>query len=493
MPLADVVRRWRERAQESPLLEQAIRALPPSLGGELDRVVAASEFAAAALLQDPAALTAALLQDDAAAAAALNREGLLSVARCGNDEPAALRALRNWRRRAMLRIAWRDIAGRAGVDETLHELSDLADACIGAAAEAATRHLQPLFGLPRTAEVVPVDFPGMIDRLSYVFLISPIVAWLLWPRRLVNKTDILLILLTALLTGLTWQQGRWSYYASLTGLFLLVRYCQTPRPAEGAALTVAGGIDRIILIVLSVPFLYWCSLIGASPNGGDLLLILLILALVALALLPNEWAGYFSIGNPLSDEGVGPLTPNFWMRIIIVAVLFIGSTRNDSEQVSNHGKVPPIQPSLQLVQISRAIDEPGAILAPWWLSPGLLYFSGHPVVSGSSHEGMSGIVASAKFFSTTSWPEAEKILDQRKVRWVVVWDDSNLVYPVLGNSQRILGLPRASDDDPGDAEQTVAQMLIEDRIVPTALQLRGVVEERQLGQKFKLYEYTPGG
>jgi len=29
--------------------------------------------------------------------------------------------------------------------------------------------------------------------------------------------------------------------------------------------------------------------------------------------------------------------------------------------------------------------------------------------------------------------------------------------------------------------------------VPTALQLRGVVEERQLGQKFKLYEYTPGG
>ena len=158
MPLADVVRRWRERAQESPLLEQAIRALPPSLGGELDRVVAASEFAAAALLQDPAALTAALLQDDAAAAAALNREGLLSVARCGNDEPAALRALRNWRRRAMLRIAWRDIAGRAGVDETLHELSDLADACIGAAAEAATRHLQPLFGLPRTAEGVPVEF-----------------------------------------------------------------------------------------------------------------------------------------------------------------------------------------------------------------------------------------------------------------------------------------------------------------------------------------------
>jgi hypothetical protein len=343
------------------------------------------------------------------------------------------------------------------------------------------------------AEVVPTDFPGMIDRLSYVFLVTPIVAWLLWPRRLGNKTDILLILLTALLTGLTWQQGRWSYYASLTGLFLLVRYCQAAQKPEGTSLTVLGGIDRIVLAVLAVPFFYWCTLIGASPDGGDLLLIVLMLALLALALLPNEWVSYFSAGNPLSDEGVGQITPNFWMRIILVAVLLIGSTRNDWEQVSNHGKVPPIQPSLQLVQISHAIDEPGAILAPWWLSPGLLYFSGHPIVSGSSHEGMNGIVASAKFYSATSWTDAERILDERKVRWIVVWDDARLVYPVLSNSQRILGLPQVTDSDPGNAEQTVVQMLIEDHFVPTALQLRGVVEQRQLGQKFKLYEYTPGG
>jgi hypothetical protein len=126
-------------------------------------------------------------------------------------------------------------------------------------------------------------------------------------------------------------------------------------------------------------------------------------------------------------------------------------------------------------------------MAPWWLSPGLLYFSGHPIVSGSSHEGMSGIVDSARFFSATSWTDAEQILDRRKVRWVVVWDDSRLVYPVLSNSQSILGLPQATDDEPGDAEQSVAQMLIEDRLVPTALQLRAVVDQ------FKLYEYTPGG
>ncbi len=205
-------------------------------------------------------------------------------------------------------------------------------------------------------EVVPVDFPGMIDRLSYIFLITPLVAWLLWPRQLGNKTDILLILLTVLLTCLTWQQGRWSYYASLAGLFLLVRYCQAPRPPEGESLNLAGGIGRVVLLVLTAPFLYWCVQVGAFPDGVQVLLILLVLALIALALLPNEWAHYFSIGNPLSAEGVGQVTPNFWMRLIIVAILFLGATRNDWQQVSDHSKVPPIQPSLQLVQISRALD-----------------------------------------------------------------------------------------------------------------------------------------
>ncbi len=337
------------------------------------------------------------------------------------------------------------------------------------------------------AEVVEVDFTGMIDRLSYVFLISPIVAWLLWPRQIGNKTDILLILLTALLTGLTWQQGRWSYYASLAGLFLIVRYCQAPRSAEGASLNTSGGIERVVLLALTAPFLYWCVQIGAFPNGVQLLVIGLILALIVLALLPNEWTAYFSFGNPLSTGGVGPVTPNFWMRLIIVVILFLGSGLNDWEQVSDHGNVPPIQPSLQLVRISNSIDAPGGIMAPWWLSPGLLYFSGHPIVSGSSHEGISGIVASAEFYSTTSWLDAERILDRRKVRWVVMWDDPRLVYPVLSNSQRILGLPQATDQDPGDADSTVAQMLIEDRVVPTAFQLRAVVDQ------FKLYEYTPGG
>ena len=40
-------------------------------------------------------------------------------------------------------------------------------------------------------------------------------------------------------------------------------------------------------------------------------------------------------------------------------------------------------------------------LAPWWLSPSISYWSGQPAVAGSSHESLSGIADSARFFLTT--------------------------------------------------------------------------------------------
>ena len=46
------------------------------------------------------------------------------------------------------------------------------------------------------------------------------------------------------------------------------------------------------------------------------------------------------------------------------------------------------------------------ILAPWWLSPALAYWSGQRCVGGSSHESLPGIVDSSRFYSTTVPDEA---------------------------------------------------------------------------------------
>ena len=54
--LRNGVLRWQERAADLPQLSAALAALQPDMAEELVRVIAASEFVAAALLQDPDAL-----------------------------------------------------------------------------------------------------------------------------------------------------------------------------------------------------------------------------------------------------------------------------------------------------------------------------------------------------------------------------------------------------------------------------------------------------
>jgi glutamate-ammonia-ligase adenylyltransferase len=96
------------------------------------RVWATSDFVSGACIRDPALLFGLLNSGDLLAgygpleyAAKLDRQ-LKGV----RDERALARRLRQFRRREMLRIAWRDLAGWSALDEVLGDLSRLADACI---------------------------------------------------------------------------------------------------------------------------------------------------------------------------------------------------------------------------------------------------------------------------------------------------------------------------------------------------------------------------
>jgi glutamate-ammonia-ligase adenylyltransferase len=136
--LRDSVERWWERAHAQAEFADRYRALCDSHRAQLPRIVAASEFVAQALIQDPAALApgGANAHYEARVAAAQSAEQAMSL-------------LREWRRREMVRIAWCDIAGTAAVVETLRAVSDLADATIRAAVASAERHLLPIFGRPQ--------------------------------------------------------------------------------------------------------------------------------------------------------------------------------------------------------------------------------------------------------------------------------------------------------------------------------------------------------
>ncbi len=100
--------------------------------------------------------------------------------------------------------------------------------------------------------------------------------------------------------------------------------------------------------------------------------------------------------------------------------------------------------STQLHEVAMALisGERTGILAPWWLSPPLAYWSGQPCVAGSSHESLPGIVDAARFYLATDAAPAREILRRRAVTYVVVYEPSR----VLGTASSLLGIsiPRNS-------------------------------------------------
>lgn len=90
---------------------------------------------------------------------------------------------------------------------------------------------------------------------------------------------------------------------------------------------------------------------------------------------------------------------------------------------------------------TKAITTPGNILAPWWQTPSLVFWTGEAGVGGSSHQSLPGIVDSARFYLSTTPAMAEQILRDRQVRWVVAYEPSR----VIQNSAQILGVEPLPD------------------------------------------------
>ncbi|WJW75277.1 bifunctional [glutamate--ammonia ligase]-adenylyl-L-tyrosine phosphorylase/[glutamate--ammonia-ligase] adenylyltransferase [Thiohalobacter sp. IOR34] len=127
----------------------------------LGRVWAASDFVALSCIRDPALLAGLLdsgdlLTDSAPGEIHARVEAALAKV---TDEAALGRMLRQLRRREMVRIAWRDLAGWASLEAVLQDLSDLADACIGAALDRLHAWQCRELGTPR-------DAAGRPQRLS---------------------------------------------------------------------------------------------------------------------------------------------------------------------------------------------------------------------------------------------------------------------------------------------------------------------------------------
>lgn len=116
------------------------------------------------------------------------------------------------------------------------------------------------------------------------------------------------------------------------------------------------------------------------------------------------------------------------------------------------------------------------ILAPWWLSPPLAYWSRQPAVAGSSHEALAGTVEVARFFMATEARQAAEILRHRRVRWVVAYEPAR----VQSTSAALLGL------NPPPSRFLELALYEKPEVVPRYLHLVFV------NQYFKIYEVQVG-
>jgi glutamate-ammonia-ligase adenylyltransferase len=140
---------WLDKADAAQLPEQVENTLPG--------VFACSEFVARHLAREPDHLTGLAHTGDLLEAYSPDEyeKEIKAHLEDLNDEQALMRHLRHLRTREMIRIIWRDLAGWAELDETMRELSWLADACVDGALDKLYRWACEESGTPSDSEGNP--------------------------------------------------------------------------------------------------------------------------------------------------------------------------------------------------------------------------------------------------------------------------------------------------------------------------------------------------
>jgi len=155
--LQPVARLWFERLAEQDAF------VPEALIASVARLVACSEFAGKVLLRE----TPWFLENVASFKSPSDSGEIDSfveaIASSDADAATVKSELRRFRNRYMLRVLWREIQQQADLDETLQQLSELADRLLDAATRYAERQQEPRFGRVRNAagDVVPLVILGM--------------------------------------------------------------------------------------------------------------------------------------------------------------------------------------------------------------------------------------------------------------------------------------------------------------------------------------------
>lgn len=148
-------RLWQDYLARVSEVEQTHLKQQPQILDSLLKVWACSPFVARHCVQYPTLLTDLIESGDLVNVPTGHSQHLLARLTSVEDEIRLMQILREYRRREMIRIAWRDLAGWATLEETFRSLSDLADATLEAAVTVLYQQLSLQWGTPCNAQGTP--------------------------------------------------------------------------------------------------------------------------------------------------------------------------------------------------------------------------------------------------------------------------------------------------------------------------------------------------
>jgi len=154
----EVSEAWQRLTHEHPELAASL-AERGELIGSVARVWACSEFVRGGCLRRPEDLQFLAGPDGVGRRWQPGElDGALSVAMSAIDEEAGCqRVLRRFRRQQLMRAAWRDLAGFATLEETLGQVSEVAELSIAAAVGFASAAVKAAHGEPLGADGTPLE------------------------------------------------------------------------------------------------------------------------------------------------------------------------------------------------------------------------------------------------------------------------------------------------------------------------------------------------
>lgn len=170
--------------------------------------------------------------------------------------------------------------------------------------------------------------------------------------------------------------------------------------------------------------------------------LLLVVTLAVLSVWQIRWGAYFSLAVVFVAPWALASLTSAWRRVFVVLVsMWPIASEWDAlcfpKPAAAYAKHLARSERINARRAAERLRSPDIepFVAPWWHSPSIAYWSGQPAVAGSGHQGIAGIVDTARVYICTEPAVAREVFARRGVKWVIAADVSQVVQ----NSAAILG------------------------------------------------------